>query len=786
MQKRNRGLFYVLAALLSLAACSPAPSEDGAAQIVTTMQQAISAAEVTSVRLTVSASDMSTRTVNLVRAGNQWSGVLGHLPVGTGRTFRGEAFDSGGTLLYAGDATGVAITAGQRVVVSLILQEVTPAVPFENAAPRVTSLVANSSTVDPGGSVTLRAMAQDLNAGDTLTYAWSTGSGSFSSPSSLSTSWTAPDTTGPVTLTLTVTDSKGAQVTVSLTITVRAPFGNAAANVSLNTWPQVTKVLATPTAVEVGQSTTATVTASDNDGDSLSYSWAASCPGTWTNASSANAAFTPTAQPTGDTCANCDLIVTVNDGKGGQNTGTLTICVGFKPAATYAPEIVETFQSAASTTANGTVTFRVRAVDPQNSSLSFFWQSNIGTLAPAANATDSSEVVWTAPSCVPTNTTPTVTATATSALGLSSSHSFSLTGLPGCSTNTWLQFVGGHGHNATLKGDGTVWAWGYNYHGQLGDGTNVDRIAPMQVQGLTGVTSIAAGAEHTMALKSDGTVWVWGGNSYGQLGIGTITNCTVPVQVPGLSGVTSIVAGPYNSVVFKSDGTVLAWGFNGFGQLGDGTTTDRSIPVQVQGLAGVTSITAGMYHIVALKSDGTVLAWGYNNVGQLGDGTTTDRSVPVQVQGLAGVTSIAAGQYHTVALKSDGTVLAWGYNAQGQLGNGSFTRNSTTPMRVQGLVGVISIAAGLTYTMSLKSDGTVWTWGRNDYGQLGDGTTTHRETPVQAHVFSTVTSIAAGLFHALVLTSDNTFWAWGTNVVGQLGDGTYTDRSTPVKVQGLQ
>ena len=193
--------------------------------------------------------------------------------------------------------------------------------------------------------------------------------------------------------------------------------------------------------------------------------------------------------------------------------------------------------------------------------------------------------------------------------------------------------AGGH-HTVSLKSDGTVWAWGYNGYGGLGDGTTTQRTTPVQVYGMSGVTAIAARGYHTVSLKSDGTVWAWGYKGDGELGDGTYTNSSTPVQVSSLSGVTAIAAGYYHTVSLKSDGTVWAWGSNDGGQLGDGTTTQRATPVQVSGLSGVTTIAAGYWHTISLKSDGTVWAWGSNGDGELGDGTTTDRYTPVQISGL--------------------------------------------------------------------------------------------------------------------------------------------------------
>ncbi|MGC2423221.1 MAG: hypothetical protein WA666_02575, partial [Nitrospirota bacterium] len=336
----------------------------------------------------------------------------------------------------------------------------------------------------------------------------------------------------------------------------------------------------------------------------------------------------------------------------------------------------------------------------------------------------------------------------------------------------------------TNASDMTVWAWGDNEYGELGDGTTTQRNTPVQVGGLTGVTAVAGGYDHTIALKSDGTVWAWGWNAHGQLGDGTTTDRYTPVQVNGLTGVIAIADGRGHTVALKSDGTVWAWGWNAHGQVGDGTTTDRYTPVQVTDLMGVTAIAGGIFQTIVLKSDGTVWAWGWNAHGQVGDGTTTDRYTPVQVSGLTGVTAIAGGGPHTIALKSDGTVWAWGYNGFGQLGDGT-TTDRYTPVQVTDLMGVTAIACGGDHTIALKSDGTVWAWGYNNYGQLGDGTTTDRYTPEQINGLMGVTAIAGGVYKSIALKSDGTVWTWGYNAYGDLGDGTTTNRNTPVQVSGL-
>ncbi|MBI3354699.1 MAG: RCC1 repeat- and reductase domain-containing protein [Nitrospirae bacterium] len=335
---------------------------------------------------------------------------------------------------------------------------------------------------------------------------------------------------------------------------------------------------------------------------------------------------------------------------------------------------------------------------------------------------------------------------------------------------------------------GIPYAWGQGSYGQIGDGTSFNRYTPVQVSGLTGVIAIKGGGFHTVALKNDGNVWTWGANWWGQLGDGTTTDRYTPVQVSGLTGIIAIAGGGEHTIVLKNDGTIWGWGRNQFGELGDGTTTNRATPVQVSGLTGIIAIAGGYWHTIALRNDGTVWVWGRNQFGEIGDGTFNNiRPTPVQVSGLTGVVAIAGGGVHTIVLKNDGTVWAWGNNEFGQLGNGTISYYNPTPVQVSGLVGVTAIAGGEGYhTIALRNDGTVWAWGKNDYGQLGDGTTTHRNIPIHVSGLTSIEAIAGGGNHTIALKNDGTVWAWGqNNDWGQLGDGTVVNRYTPVQVSGL-
>ena len=331
-----------------------------------------------------------------------------------------------------------------------------------------------------------------------------------------------------------------------------------------------------------------------------------------------------------------------------------------------------------------------------------------------------------------------------------------------------VQMAGGWEHSLVLKSDGTVWAWGNNGSGRLGDGTTKDRPTPIQIGSrAVGFVTLAAGG-HSLAIKNDGSVWAWGGNPDFELGDGTATDRWTPVQVRGLSGVVSVAAGGWHNLALKNDGSVWSWGLNDHMQLGDGTKTNNRTPVRINGLSGVAAISAGNLHSLAVKRDGSVWAWGFNENGRLGDGTTTDRSTPVQVHGISGVMAIAVGSHHNLALKNDGSVWAWGQNGFGEVGDGT-TTDRWLPVQVTGISGVTAIAAGANHSFVLKSDGTVWAWGQNDYGALGDGTTKDRWTPVQATGLSGVAAIAAGGQHCLARKGDGSLWTWGSNDFGKLG-----------------
>jgi N-acetylneuraminic acid mutarotase len=507
-----------LAALLlfCLAACTSSPSQPtGSVQFAASTQQALSASDITRVKVTVSASDMSSLVVELARSNGSWGGLIGNIPAGSNRSFLAEAFDSSNAKRFQGQTSGVSITANQTTAVAVTLQELAPPPPFSNEAPVIDSIVSSSTSVQTGASLSLTATVHDPNAGDTLTLAWTASGGTFSAPAAAATSWTAPSSVGVQTLTFTVTDSQGAAASIALVVNVVSgtATGNAAINISFNLFPVVSRVSASLNRLDAGQSTSVSATASDADGDTLSYQWTATCPGTWTNATSSGTSFIPSSVPAG-MCNNCQLTVTVQDGRGGQNTGSLHLCIAAASTTRFPPSFTNFYQSATSVSPGQTVDFDVTALDPQSSAMTFAWSANTGSLATAQNTSTTSRAVWTAPSCALTGVPASITATVTNAHGLSASKAFSLSGLPTCATG-WTAVssmsTARHSHTATLLPSGKVLVTGG--YGASSDRASAELYNPATNSWSSAGTMAAARTYHSATLLPNGKVLVMGGSN---------------------------------------------------------------------------------------------------------------------------------------------------------------------------------------------------------------------------------------------------------------------------------
>jgi alpha-tubulin suppressor-like RCC1 family protein len=361
----------------------------------------------------------------------------------------------------------------------------------------------------------------------------------------------------------------------------------------------------------------------------------------------------------------------------------------------------------------------------------------------------------------------------------------------------------GNSYSCVILDDGSVSCWGTGLEGQLGDGTVNNRSTPAQTSSLgVGRTAVAISAwsSHTCAILDDGSVSCWGGNYYGQLGDGTLNDSLTPTQTSSLGVGRTAVAisvGGYHTCAILDDGSVSCWGRNNHGQLGDGTQNDRLTPTQTSSLGvgrTAVAISAGSYHTCAILDDGSVSCWGNNAEGQLGDGTQNDRLTPTQTSSFGvGRTAVAisAGTDHTCAMLDNSSVSCWGKNTFGQLGDGT-QNDRLTPTQTSSLgVGrtAVIISAGYYHTCAILDNESVSCWGKGDEGQLGDGTSSgNRLTPTQTSslgVGRTAAAISAGLEHTCATLDNGSVSCWGRNYVGSLGDGTQTDRLTPTQTSSL-
>ena len=335
-----------------------------------------------------------------------------------------------------------------------------------------------------------------------------------------------------------------------------------------------------------------------------------------------------------------------------------------------------------------------------------------------------------------------------------------------------------------IKSNGTLWAWGYNFYGQLGDGTTTNRNVPVQIGSATHWVSVSAGLEFSLAVSSDGKLWAWGRNNFGQLGDGTTTNRNVPIQIGNATNWVSLSAGTAHTLAIKSDGTLWAWGYNFYGQLGDGANINQTVPTQIGSATNWVSVSAGAYHSLGITADSKLWAWGYNADGQLGDASTNNQAVPSQIT-VIGITinwvSISAGGYHSLGISDNGKLWAWGRNDYGQLGDGTLF-NRLRPTQITALTNWVSVSGGADHSLATTTDGKLRGWGRNAIGQLGDGTTTDHIAPTQIGNATNWVSVSAGSAHTLGNTTDGKIWAWGYNFYGQLGDGTTITKLVPTQI----
>lgn len=334
-----------------------------------------------------------------------------------------------------------------------------------------------------------------------------------------------------------------------------------------------------------------------------------------------------------------------------------------------------------------------------------------------------------------------------------------------------------------------LYSWGQNGSGQLGISNTFGYSSPKQVGSLTNWLSLAANGYASFGIKTDGTIWSWGNNTNGNLGLGNRTNYSSPKQIGALTSWLQVSAGFYfgNAMAIKTDGTLWGWGKNDYGQLGLGNITNYSSPKQVGSLTNWAVVTCQGNTTLAIKTDGTLWSWGYGNQGQTGLGNTTLYSSPKQVGSLTNWLKLSSGGYRgdtSIAIKTDGTLWAWGPNNFGNLGLGNRTDYSS-PKQIGALTNWSTVGSGNFYAVAVKSDGTLWAWGKNDVGMLGLGNTTNYSSPKQVGSLTNWSTVNCPYLFSVATKTDGTLWSWGANNIGQLGLDNRTYYSSPKQVGSL-
>ena len=664
--------------------------------------------------------------------------------------------------------TGGSITVGLTITVN----DVAPSSLVYLTNPAVYTkgvAIPSNSPGNSGGAVVSYSANPSLPAGMSL----NTSTGDISGiPAAI---------TAPAAYTVTATNSGGSTAAI-VTITVNdvAPSNLSYSNNSL--------ILTT-------DNVTATSAPSHDGGVVTSYAVLPSLPsGLALNANTGVISGTPTV------VSNLNHYTVTASNSGGSTTTVLDITV-------VAPPTITSFTASANRLAGGQVT-----------TASAVFTGGSAVLTPGNRIVQSGAVIQLQPL---QDTLYRVTVTNAAGMRVSASYQIFANPVIALDRNSSSVFV--------RRPDGTVWAWGQNSYGELGDGTWIDRSTPLlfplsgsvtahiansgsiglidglgqvwtcgrgpsgigaesynighttpvRTDSLPSIKDLTIGSFHVMALTTQGTVWSWGQNFWGCLGDGTRTPRNFPAMVPGLTGVVAVAANDNASYIVRNDGTVWAWGFNADGLLGIGTTTETLAPTQIPGLSGIVSIVVdpSMY---AIDSDGLVWSWGQNTSGQLGDGTTTNRTTPTRVIGLDQISSLSIGGGHVLALKRDGSVWSWGLNTHGQLGTGG-TNESHIAQPVTGLPKVSSIFASPgASSYALGEDGSLWAWGSNSSGQLGDGSGVSQVIPVRVKPGIAFQSLAVSNAYAVGLETDGVLSTWGDDSDGQLGVGTAVYQRTPI------
>ena len=342
----------------------------------------------------------------------------------------------------------------------------------------------------------------------------------------------------------------------------------------------------------------------------------------------------------------------------------------------------------------------------------------------------------------------------------------------------------------------SAWMWGQNSffgspRGNLGDNTIVDKSSPVSVVGgFTDWCQISAGRTSAAAIRTNGTLWAWGVGDNGALGDNTTVSKSSPVSVVGgFTDWCQVSAGRYGGHAVRTNGTLWGWGAGSYGQLGDNTTVSKSSPVSVVGgftnWCQVSAPGGATYTTLAVRTNGTLWAWGSGECGQLGDGTTVNKSSPISVIGGFTDWSQVSGAYQSLALRQNGTIWAWGRNGTGALGDNTTSEKSSPVSVIGGFTDWCQVSAGTQQSVAVRTNGSVWSWGQNCFGQLGTNSTTNTSSPVSVvGGFTDWCQVSSGAQQSIGLRTNGTAWSWGRGIYGGLGDNSTANKSSPVSIAG--